>query len=125
MPQNPASQIALVEAIPLPKLPADDKRSRTAIKRCCTAWQRVFDAHLKKKGDSNIDRAIAAIHAGPAYCKAMPPLAGQANIQDFIACAAHGILIDAIPEKRANQLLYAAQVALASLNHEPKPRKPA
>jgi hypothetical protein len=55
----------------------------------------------------------------------MPPLAGYESIRDFIACAAHGILIDAIPQKRANQLLYAAQVALASLRYQPKPQKSA
>jgi hypothetical protein len=53
----------------------------------------------------------------------MPPLAGHDNICDFIACAAHGILIEAIPMKRANQLLYAAQIALATLNRAPNPRK--
>ena len=55
----------------------------------------------------------------------MPPLADYESIREFIACAAHGILINAIPQQRANQLLYAAQVALASLNYEPKQRKSA
>jgi hypothetical protein len=66
---------------------------------------------------------FAAHKAGPAYCKAMPPLADYESIRDFIACAAHGILIDAIPKKSASQLLYAAQVALATLHYEPKARK--
>jgi hypothetical protein len=74
---------------------------------------------------SNTDKSYAAYKAGPAYCKAMPPLAGYENIRDFLACAAHGILIEAIPQQRANQLLYAAQVALASLHFEPKPQKSA
>ena len=123
MAQNSASQLTLVESIPLPKRPSEDKRSRAAIKRCCAAWQRAFNAFLNEKGDDEMARIVAARRAAPAYCKAMPPLAGLNNICDFIACAAHGILIEAIPEKRANQLLYAAQVALASLNREPKPRK--
>lgn len=89
------------------------------------AWERVYNAFLAEKGDDEMARVFAADRAAPAYCKAMPPLAGHENICDFIACAAHGILLEAIPEKRANQLLYAAQVALASLNHEPKPRKSA
>ena len=66
---------------------------------------------------------FAVREAGPAYCRALPPLAGYESIRDFVACVAHGILINAIPEKRANQLLYAAQVALATLHHEPKPGK--
>ncbi|MGB7985364.1 MAG: hypothetical protein WCF54_09410 [Terracidiphilus sp.] len=122
MPQNSATQLALVEAIPLPNLPSDDKRARAAIRRCCKAWQRVFDASLAEEADE-LDKSFAAEIAAPAYCKAMPPLAGYENIRDFIACAAHGILIQAIPEKRANQLLYAAQVALATLNRAPNPKK--
>jgi hypothetical protein len=74
---------------------------------------------------SSTDKIFAAHQAGPAYCEAMPPLAGYESIRDFLACAAHGILIEAIPQKRANQLLYAAQIALASLHYEPKPRKTA
>ena len=119
------SELSLVEAIPLPALQPNPKQSRAAIKRCCAAWQRVYDAYMVGKNGSGIAQVVAAHEAGPAYCKAMPPLAGYENIRDFIACAAHGILIDAIPQKRANQLLYAAQVALASLHYEPKPRKSA
>lgn len=126
MTQNTASQITLVEAIPLSEFPSDDKRSRAAIKRCCDAWQRAFNKFLKEKNVSGDAANVFAAHrAAPAYCQAMPPLAGYENICDFIACAAHGILLDAIPEKRANQLLYAAQVALATLNREQKARKSA
>jgi hypothetical protein len=120
------AQLALVEAIPLPALPdLNPKQARAAIKRCCAAWQRAYDAYLEGTGRDKFDIITAAHRAGPAYCKAMPPLAGYESIRDFIACAAHGILIDAIPQKRANQLLYAAQVALASLRYQPKPQKSA
>ncbi|MGD0801807.1 MAG: hypothetical protein ABR906_10870 [Terracidiphilus sp.] len=119
------SEIALVEATPLPALDPNPKPARAAIKQCCAAWRCAYNAYLKGKEGDKMDKLFAAENAGPAYCKAMPPLAGYENIRDFIACAAHGILINAIPEKRANQLLYAAQVALASLNYEPKPRKTA
>jgi hypothetical protein len=122
MTQEPTSELSLAEAIPLPVLDPNPKQSQAAIKRCCAAWQRSYDAYLK--GNTN-NHVYATIKAGPAYCRLMPPLAGYENIRDFIACAAHGILIEAIPEKRANQLLYAAQVALASLNYGPKPGKSA
>jgi hypothetical protein len=115
------AQLVLVESAPLPALDPDPIQASAAIERCCAAWQRAYKASMKR----NSSKAIAAYKAGPAYCKAMPPLAGRDSIRDFIACAAHGILIDAIPEKRASQLLYAAQVALASLPHEPKPQKSA
>jgi hypothetical protein len=119
------SELSLAEAVPLPALKPDSKPSQAAVKRCCAAWQRAYNAAMEGSDGNSLDKIWARHHAGPAYCKAMPPLAGYESIRDFIACAAHGILIEAIPQKRANQLLYAAQVALASLNYEPKPRKPA
>jgi len=125
MTQKNASETSLVEATSLSTLDLNPKQARAAIRRCCAAWQRAFDAYLEGTERSGTDMIFAAHKAGPAYCKAMPPLAGCESIRDFIACAAHGILINAIPQKRANQLLYATQVALASLNHVPKPRKPA
>jgi hypothetical protein len=122
---TPESAIELtpVEAIPLPEIDLNTKQARAAIKRCCAAWQRAYDAYMGRSKGGSLDSIFAAHEAGPAYCKAMPPLAGYENIRDFLACAAHGILIEAIPEKRANQLLYAAQVALASLRYEPKTQK--
>ena len=122
-PPKSTSELSLVEAIPLPALDPNLPKGRIAIKRCCAAWKRAYDAYMEGKDGSQMTMYFAADDAGPAFCKAMPPLVGYENICDFIACAAHGILINAIPEKRANQLLYAAQIALASLNYEPKPRK--
>lgn len=117
------SELSLVEAIPLAALDPNPKQARAAIKRCCAAWQRAYDASLEDTLRDDFDKITAAHEADSAYCKAMPPLAGCENIRDFIACTAHGILIDAIPQKSANQLLYAAQVALATLHYEPKARK--
>lgn len=119
------SESSLIQAKPVPALQPNPKQSRAAIKHCCAAWQRAFDAYLQGTSSSGVDMLFAAHKAGPAYCKAMPPLADYESIRDFIACAAHGILIKAIPQASANQLLYAAQVALAALHYEPKPRKPA
>ncbi len=124
MTPKPAAGLALVEAIPHPALNPDPRKIGAAIKRCCAAWRHAYNAALQGTPGSGMDKILAAHRAGPAYCQAMPPLSGGKNIRDFIACAAHGILIEAIPQKRANQLLYAAQVALASLNRGPKPRKP-
>ena len=122
MPTEPTSEITLIEATPAP--PQVAKTSRAAIKRCVAARQRVYEAYLEGTERNSGNKAYASYLAGPAYCGAMP-LTDYENIRNFIACAAHGILIGAIPEKRANQVLYAAQIALASLNFEPKTRKSA
>jgi hypothetical protein len=124
MAQASTSAIHSVEAIPLPPRQPKPKQSRAAIKRCCAAWQRAYDAFMEGKQGSSVEKAYAKHKAAPAYCEAMPTLAGYESIRDFIACAAHGILIDKIPEKKATQLLYAAQVALSSLKQEPKPQRP-
>ncbi|MDR3726641.1 MAG: hypothetical protein P4K86_06330 [Terracidiphilus sp.] len=124
MQPEPTTELTVIEATPS-QAPQPSKASRAAIKRCMAAWKRVYQENLKYSEPTRAEKALAELFAGPAYCAAMPPLAGYENIRDFIACAAHGILIDAIPEKRANQLLYAAQVALVSLNYEPKAQKSA
>ena len=54
----------------------------------------------------------------------MPPLSGHENICDFIACVAHGILIEAISGSDGARLLYAAQVAHTALNVPAQSRKP-
>ena len=118
------AQLVLVESAPLPALDPDPIQASAAIKRCCAAWQRAYDAFMEGKQGSSVEKAYAKHKAAPAYCEAMPTLAGYESIRDFIACAAHGILIDKIPEKKATQLLYAAQVALSSLKQEPKPQRP-
>ena len=87
---------------------------KAALRRCCAAWQRAFDAYIEEEGDGDsMDEIFAAKPAGVAYRNAMPMLVGYDGIRDFIACAAHGILIGAIPRDKGSQLLSAARVALA------------
>ncbi len=50
----------------------------------------------------------------------MPPLVGYRNIRDFIACTAQGVLLGAIDPKDSTKLLYAAQVATATLRTKPR-----
>ena len=121
MTPKPASGLALVEAISLPALDPSSRQVGAAIARCCAAWQRAYDATLQGTPGSGMDKVLAAHRAGPAYCQAMPPLSGPKSIRDFIACTAHGILIGAIPPQQSCHILYAAQVALSTLQCEPKP----
>lgn len=100
------------------------KRSKagTAIKRCRAAWQRTFDASTAAAAKIGAF-CWAEQDAAKAYRNAMPVLSGYESIRDYIACVAHGILIGAIPADQSGQLLYAAQVAISSLSHQPKPQK--
>lgn len=116
MTEKSTSELSLIEAIPLLALDPDSKQAKAAIRRCSVAWKRAYDASMRGASGDRYDEIVAARKASIAYCKVMPYLSDYESIRMFIACAAHGILIGAIPQKRASQLLYAAQVALGSLN---------
>jgi len=97
----------------------NSSNAKAALRRCCAAWQRAFKACKDDPENADDEFDIdAARAAAEAYCNAMPLLAGYEGIRDFVACAAHGILIGAIPQEKSSQLLYAAQVALGSLQFE-------
>jgi hypothetical protein len=96
-----------------------------AIAHCCEAWKRRYKA--EKANDE--DDVFAAHYADESYRDALPALTDYEGIRDFIACVAHGMLIEAIQYKYGTQLLYAAQVALSTLRYqsqnaqEPKKQK--
>jgi hypothetical protein len=91
-----------------------------AITRCREAWLRRFKAGKAKKEEN----VLAGYYAEAAYREAMPALVDHESIRDFIACAAHGMLIGAIEFHHGTQLLYAAQVALGTLSHQPQQTRP-
>lgn len=95
-----------------------------ALRRCRAAWQRAFNASMTANGNRSGYTLAAELDAARAYRNAMPVLSGFNGIHDFIACVAHGILIGAIPPEKSGQLLYAAQVAISTLPHIPKPANP-
>jgi hypothetical protein len=130
MTKTSTAELSLIESIPAPAhmsapAPSIDPDSAHAkpLERCCDAWRRAFKASTEDRDGDSLDKIFAAQDAGEAYCNAMPLLFGYDNIRDFIACTAHGILIGAIPAQKSGPLLYAAQVALSTLNYGPKPRK--
>jgi hypothetical protein len=117
---GPAPVTALSPAPPACTSPSSD----AALRKCRTAWQRAFNQFMKESEEGDdMDEIFAAKEAAKAYSAAMPALAGPDGIRDFIACAAHGILIGAIPVDRAGSVLYAAQVALAALPRDPVSRE--
>jgi hypothetical protein len=79
-----------------------------AVAACCHAFTRAFLATL----DGDLRNEISArADGGDAYRRALPPLHGNPNIRDFVACIAHGVLINVLSDHAAGRLLYAAQVA--------------
>lgn len=130
MPQKSAADRALGPAIshvasattlnPGPALAPSNPKA--AIRRCCAAWQRAFNAYMDHGKGDGLDKLFAAKDAGEAYCNAMPMLAGQDGVRDFLACVAHGILIDAIPHQKSCHLIAAARVTLAANQRGRKPQ---
>jgi hypothetical protein len=90
-----------------------------AVARCLNAWKNTYNAE-QARGKSKGDAEIAADRA---YLRAMPPLAGQENIRDFIACVTHAVITRIIPYNESTKLLYAAQVAHMTNRGHSKPQK--
>lgn len=82
-----------------------------AVRRCVEAYDRAQQT-ARENGKGNV---VSAIEGAKAYCKTLPPLSGHQNICDFIACVAYGMLIEAIIGTDGARLLYAAQVAYATV----------
>jgi hypothetical protein len=122
------AKVTLTPSTPNPASPAslapepESELTQAAIKRCCAAWRRAYNAYMEGKEGDDIDKMFAVREASPVYCDAMPVLSTRENIRAFIACAAQGVLIGAIPSKKSGSLLYAAQIALSALG--PVPRRP-
>jgi len=109
--QTTPAPIALEEPDAVPENPA--------IARCLSAWAR---AYKEEKAIKN-DHYEAVRKGNHGYRKAMPRLSGYENIRDFIACVAHGMLIEAIEGPVGARLLYAAQVAHCTIRTQPAPPK--
>jgi len=93
-------------------------RQIPAVANCCDSWEAAFLASYSQ--DKNEFRARD--RANRAYRNAIPPLANYESICDFIACVAHGIVIQAIDEAIGSRLLYAAQISVGALRNPPKPK---
>jgi hypothetical protein len=91
-----------------------------AVALCTEVWRKIHAATIKQT--SNVYTAERC--AAKAYRLAMPPLSGYQNICDFIACAGYGMLLGAIKAENGSKLLYAAQVALATVPKESKTPNP-
>jgi hypothetical protein len=87
-----------------------------AIARCVQVWKSAFDesaAQGKSKFDAGQDATLA-------YCAALPPLAGDQNISDFIACVGYAMAIEIISPIKAPELLLVARIARAAISKEPR-----
>ena len=108
---------------PEPLDPSSPILANPAVARCHEAYNRAMKAAIEREeGRIGVDKA-----AGKAYCQAMPTLSGSENIRDFIACVAHGMVMNIITSSDGTKLLYAAQVAYSTRetrSHHARPKPP-
>jgi hypothetical protein len=107
---QPAALIAVLTA---GAAPPRDRTSRTekALATCRAAWEDAY-AQANAKG---LPAAKALRMAQVAYKLAMPKMDSLPTIRAAISCTAQGIQLEVFDGRDGSQLLYAAQVALATL----------
>jgi hypothetical protein len=83
-----------VSAAPAPAMPPyiGPSLQNPAVAYCCEVWESTLRRSLKE--GKNLVFARVAAHK--AYQRSLPPLTGDENIRNFIACVAQGILLGAI-----------------------------
>ena len=94
-------------------VPPRDRTSRVqkAVNLCKDEWSHAYEV-AKQKG---LPPQKAMRMAAVAYKLAMPRMDDLPSIHAAIACVAHGIQLEVFDGRDGSQLLYAAQVALATL----------
>jgi hypothetical protein len=91
-----------------------------AVAACANAWRLAYcEVRLKSQ---SIDCAKA--HARMAFRLAMPPLAGEENLHDFVACITFGMLFDVIGTAEGAKFLYAVQVTNSILRQAHQAQRP-
>jgi len=104
-----------------PSLTGSGFQSNRALARCAKAWQRTFELASVTPGDDrlappqNDTTFFARDQAATAFRDAMPPLCGQQNVSDFIACVTFAMLKDIFDPDEFTRLLQGANMALKGL----------
>lgn len=78
-----------------------------AVAHCQQAWERAYRNGMKREKNRILARQVA----GDAFLRALPPLSGNENISNFIACVTFAIASGVLKQETCTKLLYAAQLA--------------
>jgi len=110
-----ACVVLAAQAAPRDRTP----RAQKAMARCKEAWSQAFET-AETKGHP---KAKALRMAQVAYKLAMPAMDSLPGIRAAIACIAQGIQLEVFDGRDGSQLLYAAQVGLATINKKGTPKQ--
>lgn len=101
--------------------------SNPAVARCAKAWERAYQRYLS--APTNHDKAaedlefFASEEGEVAFRNALPPLSGEDNIRDFIACVAYALVREILLPIVCTNYFEAAKVALSAARvHRRQPR---
>jgi len=83
------------------------------IARCIRAWRRAYN----KEFDASQNDGEAEKKAEKAFRSAMPVLCSRQNISAFIACLVYAMLTQKLRDREADQLMEAANLAIANFRH--------
>jgi hypothetical protein len=114
--------------------PAESKR---AVKKCVAAYAAAYrDAFQTLREQRAPDEdgkpghyrhanpaSFAHLLASSAYRDQVPPIIDRRSIAAYVACVAHGVVLQVFDGKESTQLMYTAQVAMSvhAAQGEPKP----
>lgn len=104
-------EVAVPQNPEIPAQPAPESPVAAAVNHCMAQYKGAYRA-AATMGASEYGSHKAGREA---YRLALPRTGSVTEIQGFIACIAHGITLEVFDRHEPTQLLYAAQVALASL----------
>lgn len=100
--------------------------SNPAVARCAKAWQRTYDRIVSAAPNHGEDAEkiedFARDEAEAAFRNALPPLSGEENIRDFIACVGHALVKEILLPIVCTDYLEAAKVALSAVRAHRKSR---
>lgn len=98
---------------------ASPSLSNPAVANCAKAWERTYKRILSAVPDEGKDvddwEHFAREKAEAAFRNALPPLCGEDNIRDFIACVAYALVNEIILPIVCTDYMEAAKVALSAL----------
>lgn len=99
--------------------------SNPAIARCAKASERAYKLVSDSYAASGepLDKSFAWQQAGIAFRDALPPLCGEVNIRDFIACVAYALIKEILMPGDCADYFNAAKIALAAARAERRPPK--
>ncbi|KAA6464462.1 hypothetical protein DYQ86_00345 [Acidobacteria bacterium AB60] len=97
-------------AMPKATLPPAGSSPDQAVEHCVQAYDRAFKENQVKGRHYSACKSAA----GEAFRLAMPSMGTLEGVIASIACVAHGLRIKVWISNEANELLYAAQVAMSA-----------